>query len=376
MPDTRSTYDIAAPQIAEYVQPLEPGSTAMPFSVRDEDGRVLGLSDDHLSGKFLLLVFINDRSDRNATSMLKALQAARDDFDKYNASVIVFNANGDASSNRAMKREARFSWPVAVDSTGAVFASYGLHKGHCVNCRIVLLTPFRQVRGWIDNPEDLEKTMRAIMDILHTSDLVSTEANWSPPHAPVLIVPNVLSRAECAKLIESFETGGPFTVRPPRPGEFHGNYKIPVYEHERQDRVDHIIKDRNILDFLDSRIFSRVTPAIQKAFAFEVTRREDLHIARYAGQRGGHNMGHRDNTSAATSYRRFALSLNLNDDYEGGGVAFKEYSQRAYKSPAGTAIVFSSSLLHEVLETTRGIRYTLISHLFNEQSLPPKTSGI
>ena len=53
----------------------------------------------------------------------------------------------------------------------------------------------------------------------------------------------------------------------------------------------------------------------------------------------------------------------------GGEIVFKEFSPRGYRAPAGTAMVFSSSLLHEVLETTKGVRYNLISHLFNEQSI-------
>ena len=43
-------------------------------------------------------------------------------------------------------------------------------------------------------------------------------------------------------------------VRRPRPGEIAGNYSIPVYEHDRQDRVDLIVKDKNTLAFLDERI--------------------------------------------------------------------------------------------------------------------------
>ena len=94
-----------------------------------------------------------------------------------------------------------------------------------------------------------------------------------------------------------------------------------------------------------------------------------LHIARYVGDRGGYTMGHRDNVSAATGYRRFALSMSLNEDFEGGEIVFKEFSPRGYRPPAGTAMVFSSSLLHEVQETTKGTRYNLISHLFNEDSI-------
>ncbi|MFP6808298.1 MAG: redoxin domain-containing protein [Pseudomonadales bacterium] len=371
MSDTPTTYDIAEQQLAEYVQPIEAGALAMPFDVKDEDGRNLKLVDDHLSGKYLILIFLNDVSDNHAIQILKHFAGHHSLFDELNATLVTFSSDSDANKNQQLKKASAYSWPIAGDSTGAVFASYGLHKGNCANVRIVVLTPFRQIRGWTDDPENIDHTIRGIMDILK-SGTAHAEASWTPPHAPILMIPNVLSRAECTDIISSFETGGPFTVRPPRAGEFSGDYKIPVYEHNRQDRVDHIIKDKNTISFLDNRIWSRITPMIQKAFAYEVTRREDLHIARYVGERGGNQMGHRDNTSPATAYRRFALSLNLNDNYEGGGIAFKEYSQKPYNSPPGTAIVFSSALLHEVLETTKGTRYTLISHFFNDQGMPPK----
>jgi peroxiredoxin len=371
MPLTRPTYELAANQIGQYVQPLTPGALAMPFDIRDEEGRPLKSTDDHLAGKFLVLVFLNNPEDQQAIPLLTALEKSHDSLDKLNATLIALNASSNAVNNKRLKKQSGFAWPLCGDSTGAVFASYGLHKGNCANVRIVVLTPFRQVRGWVDDPDNIDETIGAIMDILNANQDAEA-AQWNPPHAPVLIIPNVLSRAECKQIIETYHTGGPFTVRPPRPGEFDGNYKIPVYEHDRQDRVDHIIKDKEMLAFLDSRIFERITPMIQKSFAFNVTQREDLHIARYVGERGGFPMGHRDNTSPATAYRRFALSMNLNDDYEGGGVAFKEFGARAYKSPAGSAIVFSSSLLHEVLETTKGIRYTLISHLFDVQNNPAR----
>jgi hypothetical protein len=181
-----------------------------------------------------------------------------------------------------------------------------------------------------------------------------------------------LSPEECNQLIHSFETGGPFKVSPPSPQEKLSNYKMPIYEHNRQDRVDHIIKAPNTLAFLDQRMGMRVNPLVKKAFAFDITRREELHIARYVGARGGNQMGHRDNTSPATAYRRFAFSMNLNDNYEGGEVVFKEFNQHGYKTPPGTAIIFSSSLLHEVLETTKDTRYSLITHLFNDSTIPKR----
>lgn len=350
------------------MQPLWPGALAMPIATRDEEGRRINLADDHLSGHYLLLVFLSDPHSEQTIPLLRSLADLEAQFDAANATAIAISASSDATCNKELKRAAGFPWPVACDSTGAIFASYGLHKENDQAARLVLVTPYRQIRTWFDLQKDASSTLKTIMDVLENTQ-AAEELRWGPPHAPILVVPNVLSTEECGKLVESVETDTPFMVRPPRPGEIAGNYRIPIYEHDRQDRVDLIIKDENTLAFLDERIFGRVTPMIKKAFAFDVTRREDLHIARYVGKREGFMMGHRDNTSPATAYRRFALSMSLNDDYEGGGIAFKEFSPKGYRVPAGTAMVFSSSLLHEVQETTSGVRYNLISHLFNEEAL-------
>ena len=368
MADTRPTYQISAPSIRPYVQPLWPGALAMPFETRDEQGRKLGLADDHLSGHFLLLAFLGDPSREVAVPLLRSLADLEAPLEAVNATVIAVSASSDAAHNRQLKREAGFPWPVVCDSSGGTFASYGLHKVSDQFARLVLITPYRQIRTWFDLEEGAGPALKTIMELMKNSQ-AAEELRWSPPHAPILVVPNVLSPEECGKLVESVETDTPFMVRRPGPGEITGNYKIPVYEYDRQDRVDLIIKDPNTLAFLDERLFSRVTPMIKKAFAFDVTRREDLHIARYVGNREGFEIGHRDNTSPPGAHRRFALSMSLNDDYEGGEIEFNEFSPKGYRVPAGTAMVFSSSLLHEVKETTAGVRYNLISHLFNETTL-------
>jgi peroxiredoxin/predicted 2-oxoglutarate/Fe(II)-dependent dioxygenase YbiX len=369
MSDDQRTYDIASSHIQPYVQPLWQGAHAMPIDTSDEDGRRISLADDHLSGHYLILAFVNDTRDEQAIPVLSALAKLQPLLEASNATVVAVSATSNAARNREIKKSAGFPWPVASDSSGAIFASYGLHKENGEAVRLVLVTPYRQIRTWFDSPTDIDDTLKTIMNVLDNTQ-AAEELRWGPPHAPVLIVPNVLSEEECGMLVESCETGVPFMVRQPRPGEIAGNYNIPVYEHERQDRVDQIIKDQATLTFLDDRLFGRVTPMIKKAFAFDVTQREDLHIARYVGKRGGITMGHRDNTRAETAYRRFALSMSLNDNYEGGEIAFKEFSPKGYRVPAGTAIVFSSSLLHEVQETISGTRYNLISHFFNEQALP------
>ena len=363
MADTRPTYQIASPSIRPYVQPLWPGALAMPFETRDEEGRKISLADDHLSGHYLLLAFLSVPDSDAATNLLRALAQCEGRFDAAGATILAVSASADAAANRKMKRAAGFRWPVAGDPSGALFASYGLHKGSDAANRLVLISPYRQIRAWFDLTEDADSTLKVIMEVLDNSRSAE-ELRWAPPHAPILIVPNVLSPEECGKLVESVETDTPFLVRRPQPGEIAGNYRVPVYDHNRQDRVDLIIKDQNTLTFLDERIFGRVTPMIKKAFAYDVTRREELHIARYVGAREGIAMGHRDNTDTLGAHRKFALSMSLNEEYEGGEITFSEFSPRGYRVPAGTAMVFSSSLLHEVQETTSGVRYNLISHLF------------
>ena len=75
---------------------------------------------------------------------------------------------------------------------------------------------------------------------------------------------------------------------------------------------------------------------------------------------GKHFFGaHRDNGAPATADRAFAVSLNLNDDFEGGELVFPEYAGLKVSPPTGAAAVFSCSLLHRALPVTRGRRFVL-----------------
>ena len=65
------------------------------------------------------------------------------------------------------------------------------------------------------------------------------------------------------------------------------------------------------------------------------------------------------NGAPTTADRSFAVSLNLNDDFEGGELIFPEYSGTKVSPPAGAAAVFSCSVLHEARPVTRGRRFVL-----------------
>jgi predicted 2-oxoglutarate/Fe(II)-dependent dioxygenase YbiX len=76
---------------------------------------------------------------------------------------------------------------------------------------------------------------------------------------------------------------------------------------------------------------------------------------------------HRDNTTKGTAHRRFAVSLNLNTgEYDGGLLRFPEFGQQTYTAPAGGAVVFSCSLLHEATPVTEGRRYVYLPFLYDE----------
>jgi predicted 2-oxoglutarate/Fe(II)-dependent dioxygenase YbiX len=53
-----------------------------------------------------------------------------------------------------------------------------------------------------------------------------------------------------------------------------------------------------------------------------------------------------------------------NRSFEGGELTFRESSGHRYDVKEGTAIVWSCSLLHEVLPVTAGRRFILGTHLF------------
>jgi predicted 2-oxoglutarate/Fe(II)-dependent dioxygenase YbiX len=50
----------------------------------------------------------------------------------------------------------------------------------------------------------------------------------------------------------------------------------------------------------------------------------------------------------------------------GGELRFPEFGPRSYRAPSGGAVVFSCSLLHEVLPVTAGRRFAFLPFLYDE----------
>lgn len=189
--------------------------------------------------------------------------------------------------------------------------------------------------------------------------------------APILILPHVFERSLCEALIAAYEAA-------PRElsgfmREIDGETRL-ISDASHKLRRDALIDDPALVEETQRAIRTRVAPQIQRAFQFEVTRMERYLVGCYRAADGGHFRPHRDNTTPATAHRRFAVSVFLNDGYEGGDLAFPEFGPKTYRAPPGAAVVFSCSLLHTVAPVTRGERYVFAPFLYDEEGARQRTA--
>jgi predicted 2-oxoglutarate/Fe(II)-dependent dioxygenase YbiX len=98
------------------------------------------------------------------------------------------------------------------------------------------------------------------------------------------------------------------------------------------------------------------------------TRMERYIVSCYSAEDSGHFRAHRDNTTKGTAHRRFAVSINLNSEFEGGEVSFPEYGPRSFRPPPGGAVIFPCALLHAVSRVTGGRRYAFLPFLYDEEA--------
>lgn len=180
--------------------------------------------------------------------------------------------------------------------------------------------------------------------------------------APVLQIPDVFEPELCAALVRHLQVdcdGGETST-------------VLVLEGDRQVRqIDAGIKQRresvprdSALDArMHERLMRRALPEIARVFQFETRRRDAFKLLAYP-ENAGYFRAHRDNETPDVAYRRLALSVNLNQgDYTGGEFRYPEFGPHLFSPPTGAALVFSCSVLHEVLPVQRGTRYAMTTFL-------------
>lgn len=320
---------------------------------------------DTAAGRFIVLCFFGTAGDEAGQHALRAIADNRKVFDDNRMSL--FGVTVDRADQGRVKENIpgiRFF----LDFDGAVSRAYGaaprevssdgripLRRFWMVldpTLRVLRLFPF------LDNGAEQEELF-AYLKALPTVDLFA----GVPLQAPVLYLPNIFEPEFCQKLIDTYEQHG---------GEESGFMRevggktVGVNDRNHKVRRDHNLTDDTLIQAAHARIKRRIVPEIAKVHQFHVTRMERNMVGCYTAEDGGHFRAHRDNTTKGTAHRRFAVSINLNADFEGGEVSFPEYGPRCFKPPPGAAVVFSCSLLHAVSQVTHGRRYAFLPFLYDD----------
>lgn len=187
-----------------------------------------------------------------------------------------------------------------------------------------------------------------------------------PLVAPILIVPRVFEFDFCDYLIRLFDEVG---------GEDSGflldvdGQTRTVVDPALKRRQDMVISDPGLRELMRDRLARRVVPAMERYFRFAPTRADRYLVSAYSAETGGHFFRHRDDVNAGARHRRFAMSLGLNKDYEGGGIVFPEFGPQAYHPPVGGAVIFSTGMLHEVQKVTSGRRFVFVPFFYGEEDV-------
>jgi predicted 2-oxoglutarate/Fe(II)-dependent dioxygenase YbiX len=243
---------------------------------------------------------------------------------------------------------------VLTDTDGVVFGRYEIDQHG-----LFLLDAGHRVVEWRRHSERLSSA--AIL-----SSVSRLNQNRFRTIPPVLVVPDVLSPELCARLIDCWRGGNRQAARVTR---LTASGLTDTYDPQIKRRRDHSLGGE-LAGQVEKYVVGRLRKELVRAFHFEVGRCEQLRIGCYEADEKGYFRAHRDNTNVATASRRYSVSINLNSrEFEGGELWFPEYGEQKYCADRGSALVFSSALLHEVTAVLAGARFALITFLYG-RSVP------
>lgn len=312
------------------------------------------------AGRYLVFLFYRTAADPHVTAALAAVRRSRDLFDDERA--CFFGMGRDSAD----KSEGRVSDAVPgvrfMDDSSALAARIcgAVADGASeVKSRDFWLVVDPTLHVLADVPLGTEPTdHEGVLTMIRNLPAPKDFAGFELP-IPVLLLPNVFDRALCRRLIGLYDADG---------GSESGIYRngVGVNDHSFKRRRDFTIEDPDLIRGLQGTIARRVSPEIGRVFFTEITRMERYIVGCYAAEDNAHFRPHRDNGPGLTAHRRYAVSINLNDDFDGGEVSFPEYSRRGIKAPQGWAVVFPAAILHAVSRVTYGRRYAFLPFVYDE----------
>ena len=308
---------------------------------------------DTVAGRHVLMLFFGSAGREPAAEALALVARHRGLFDDSTACFFGISVDpADSEQNRIAQLLPGIRF--FLDHDRKVSSLYGAASGSAYRPHWLLLDPALRVmaRLPLDQGEQAIALLRA--------SAAEPRDDW----APVLRVPNIFEPGLCAGLIVRYEADGGETSGFMR--DVDGKTKL-ILDPVHKQRRDWIIQDPPLIRTVLARLNRHLTVPIQRAFQFRPTRIERYLVACYEAG-AGHFRPHRDNTTRGTAHRRFAVTINLNEDYDGGDLRFPEFGDRTYRASPGGAIVFSCSLLHEATPVTRGRRFAFLPFLYDEEA--------
>ena len=304
---------------------------------------------DTAAGRYLLLAVVP--TGPAVERAVAAIEAGRTPFNDVHASAFVLITGQDEA--RADRQDSLPGLRFLFDPDSAAAALYGATEAE----RWFLIDPALHVIG-ATGPEGAA----ALVDRIGKLPPPARHGGF-PGMAPVLVTPRIFEPGFCERLIALYrQTGG-------EPSGFMrevDGVTTLMMNDQHKRRSDVIVEDDGLQKQIVARLNRRLLPQIEKAFNYRATRIERYLVARYEADTGGFFRPHRDNTTKGTAHRRFAVSINLNSDYDGGDLRFPEFGDRTYRPPPGGACVFSCSVLHEATPVTRGERFAFLPFLYDE----------
>jgi len=309
---------------------------------------------DAAAGRWMVLLVFGTLSSPASLNALELALRRRDLFNDVDAAFYGVTVDAADRQKGLIDSEpgVRFFW----DLDRAVCRRLGLANDDYLHPALFLIDPAFRIA--------MAEPIEAIDIVLDRLEQELGDTAAAAATAPVLILPRVLEPQLCQTLIEYYvrgdQTASGFAT------EVEGQ-TVTRLNPALKRRHDVTIEDPALRAAVRDRLERRLFPMIQRAFGWSPTRIERDLICGYSADDRGFFFPHRDDATAGTAHRKFAVTLNLNaEDYDGGDLRFPEFGPRAYRPPTGGAAVFACGLLHEATPVTRGVRYAVVPFLYDE----------
>ena len=339
------------------IRPVPPGfGEPAPFFTAQTDG-VPNYSIEVAAGRWIVLMLFGTLGHDVCRAAHDKVMARRGMFNDADAAFYGVSVDARDRFERGLANAPvglRYFW----DFEQVVSRLYGLVQGGSLQPAVFLID--RSFR--IAAAEPIE-AVDAVLDQLAAA-LAAEPPLEQSPYAPVLTLPRVFEPEFCAELIDYFQ------AHEPAESGFAANVDgrtVELINPQLKRRQDVTVEDAALLAAMQSKLEQRLLPMVKRAFGWQATEIERYLITRYSEHDRGFFSPHRDDVTAGTAHRKFAVTLNLNaGDYQGGELRFPEFGRRTYKPPTGGATVFSCALLHEATPVTAGTRYAFVPFLYDE----------